>query len=266
MNDTFETRSARIALSENKKTDTTDTSVPPVTTINVTKIKVNISIVSTLPMLTLTDELVTNSSIASVVTPVDLAALDAKNTLKDVEYFEEHGKERFTYITTTHSQITNNRVRMYHDAKYEDIIIIPELSYIDSDLNHTVYDIRGYRVGGGVEVDDIYNDLIVPGEEYFKLPLTKSNIENTCEHVRLHGVARDSDHTYYYKSLPSGDTIVNKKLTTVGMVKLGSADELFVEPGATIPMYTIMQATLDRYALKFLGNKKPTSIYIPLNF
>jgi len=256
--DTLQSRTARIALSENKK----DVAIEG----EVTKITVNIAIISTLPMLTMTDALVTNSEMASVDVPVDTAALDADNTLKDVEYLEKTGNERFTYITTTHSALTNNRVRLYHDALFEDIIVIPELSYIDNTLDNTVYDIRGYRIGGGTNVDEISNDLIVPTGETFKLPLTKSNIANKCTHVKMHGIARDSANAYYYKHLDNGDMIVNRKLTTVGMIKLGSVDDLFVDAGLRLPMYTIAQVTLDRYALKFLGNIQPTSIYIPLNF
>jgi len=266
MNDTLKLRTARIALSENLKSDTVDPVDPSITIVNVTKIHVSITIVSTLPMLTMTDALVANSLMTSHDAPSAPTTLDVDNTLKDVDYLEEFGVERFTFITTTQSVITNNKVRLYHDAKYEDIIVIPELSFIDNKLDNNIYNIRGYRIGGGVAVDEIANDLIVPGEETFKLPLTKSNISNVCKHVKMHGIARDSDNAYYYKTLDNGDMVVNRKLTTVGMISLGTADDLFVETGATIPMYTITQATLDRYALKFLGNIKPTNIYIPLNF
>lgn len=261
MKDTIKLRTAVLALSENLKSDTVDPVV-----VNVTKIKVSIDIVSTLPMLTMTDALVANSLMAEDHRPSLPATLDIDNTLKDVGYLDETGNERFTFITIASSAITNNKVRLYHDAKYSDIIVIPELNCIDNTINDTLYELRGYRVGGGCNVDDINNDLIVPGDETFKLPLTNSNIANTSKHVKMHGIARDTDGGHYYKTLDNGDMVVNRKLTTVGMVNLGSGDELFVDAGARVPMYTIVQATLDRYALKFLGNIQPKNIYIPLNF
>jgi hypothetical protein len=254
---TSKLRTANLALSENKKN--------PANSGEVTKIKINIDIIGTIPMITMTDDLVNHATITEAINPATPLLLDNNNTIVDVGYANEHGVDRFTYITTTHSAITNNQVRMYYDAEFKDIIIIPEISFIDNTIDNTVYQLRGYRVGGGCPVDDISNDLMVPSSETFELPLTNSNISNVSKHMRLHGVARESSNIYY-KELTSGDTIVNKKLATVAMIHLGSGDELFVDQNVRIPMYTVQQTTMDRYSLKFLNNIKPTSIYIPLNF
>ena len=120
-----------------------------------TKKKISIDISSVLPLVSIINTHIAGQLIKELVTPkvVDLATVI--NGITDLAYLALNGQERFVFITQSVSAVSGTSVRLYYDAKYKDIIVIPNLDMIASNtvddiVTNAVFELSGYVVGGGL--------------------------------------------------------------------------------------------------------------------
>jgi len=226
-----------------------------------------ITISDTLPIVILDDALVDNNKVleTNYNGNSDGEEDDNKNYLIDRAYEDKNSKERFIYVTRVNSGVSNNFVRLYYDRKYNDIIVIPNLEYINQNAKGKLYSIQASRIGGGAHnKNEVASDLVLSRDSVFKLPETKENVDNKHYFMRLHGISTSSLSNFYI-SVDGDHRVRDKKLAPTGMLSLGSMSDLFVNE-EVLPSFTVYQITADRYVSKYLGNVIPDNIYIPLTF
>lgn len=250
----FQTRKVQLAASEKAKQTLTGNNLV-------------ITIKETLPIMSVSDTLISRREVkSSEYTPLISSRKDANNTIVDTTYYAEHGTDRFIFLTSFISSVTNNYMRAYYDKVYMDIILIPELEYIDQNLKGNSYDVWGYRIGGGSVMNEEASDAVLPLETVFKLPTVKEDISNKHQVVTMHGLASNGTNNVWKTIVANPEVgVLDKKNQLAGFLNLGKPSDVFSTP-APIPTYTIAQSDRDVYRVKYLGIKSPTNICIPIMF
>jgi len=250
----FQTRKVELAVSESKKQTLTGNNLV-------------ITIKETLPLMSISDTLISRREVkTSTYSPLVLSRKDANNTIVDTNYYKKNKDYRFIFLTSFTSSVTNNYMRAYYDKVYMDIILIPELEYIDQNLKGNSYDVWGYRVGGGSIMNEEASDAVLPLETIFKLPTVKEDISNKHQVVTMHGLASNGSNNVWKTIVDSPEVgVLDKKNQLAGLLNLGTPKDVFTTP-SPIPTYTITQSDRETYRVKYLGIKTPTNICIPIMF
>jgi hypothetical protein len=248
---TLEVREAQLANNESDKNTLTG---------NV----VQLVITGTLPIIDVSDKIITRSKIIETTYVNTNSRKNSNNTIVDTVYKDAKGVDRFIFLTSFTSGISDMYMRAYYDRKYSDIILIPELEYISQTILTNKYKLYGYRVGGGEDRNEVQSDPILPVTRTFKLPETNEDINNNYYSCKIHGLNNGS-HNGAWITIASDYSVNDKKYTPVGLLSLGSMTDVFVK-SVDIPAYTLFQAGHDRYLIKYFGNRQPGSIYIPISF
>jgi len=238
---------------------------------------VNLWVTHTLPIIDTTPELITdrtlstNPGAAVDTTKFPNVLVGITKTLDATTGDVTIGTDtaRFTFIASVKSTF-NNAVQIYYDNKFKDIIIIPDTSLLGSGSTtdahaNQEFTLRCYRVGGGMNIDNTGGDLVMPpNAEGVPLPVCNENIAINNDLLMLDGMNRVPG------SQPTTTSINNVwmstgKRTPMTYLTIGDPAILF-ETVSNVPLFTMYQVNVDQFAVKYVGNRKPTHIIIPLNF
>jgi len=262
--DTLENRICKLTLNEGVgKTTVTDKTI-------------TIGLGASLPILLIDQAMLASKTVASLTDAAAISLDNIVNGLSDPVYLTNNGVERFTYIGTGSSSVSLSKIRVYYDAKYKDIFIIPDIVWLGDNTptdptNGHSFTITGYHVGTGMSMKRQRSNHDIPLDTDFTydLPLTNSNLPITVDEVRLHGLTpkSDLDMTVGYAIDPN-TRVYSSKSHISSIINLGTVGSLFTSVGM-IPAYQVYQRSVNDYTMKYLGTKElpATSIlYIPLDF
>jgi len=261
--DTLDQRIAEIAVSENDKT-----------TLNNNK-KLNITITQKVPFLVIPDITVTENTVVSITTTAPTDTSTIVNTLVDTKYTNDNGVDRFTYITTATSPITYAKNRLYFDALYSDIIIIPDTIFFgsadaDDPMNNKTLDVTGTVVGIGDFTGRERASLKISMNENttkIKEPV-KTNIDNTMHILNLLGVSNGKSPGNHGKMFNGGNDYLEKDpFKPLGVIDLGDVTNLLDTTGKPLlPANYIYQISEDTYEHRTAGNVRLSNIKIAISF
>lgn len=224
---------------------------------------IDIQVEGSLPLIITRSADLTNLTLTSEASPTIVA--------DDFELTDPDTPNRYSLLTVAKSPITQNIVAMYYDAKYEDILILPDMSSFllcDEPLKFTV---RGYRLGynGMLSNTRPYQILGIDNKHNVKLPNIAGQIEVKSHLVMIPGIAQSN--------LVRNDTLEtmldaknNFCKTTVQpsiLIELGTADTVFKTVNK-LPLYMLAQTSIREYQLHYINNTTPGTnlLYLSLFF
>jgi hypothetical protein len=241
----------------------------------VTKITVNINIVSTLPLMIMEDALLDRNVIDLTPIPAVSDLPSVKNILMDPTYTENDiAVDRFIHITTVTNPHTYFKYGLWYDKQFKDIIVLPGTETIifdDDTLSSSVLGITGYRVGSGLAVPVIPDEMVIGMnlQHKYDLPVAKQNIASTMWLGDFHGLnpIHNLINNFSYSEVfqeKNGKQFnigfLRARSEPVIMLDLGLADNLFENFDNAVnklPLYMVYQQGITRYSFSYLGNVKP---------
>ena len=252
MINTIDFRTAWIGVSEINKTF-------------VNKRKIEMTIDSTIPMVLINPALLVDNLINSKTTAIPALV---SNTLVD-----ELDPLRFTYITTTQSIITNNIVRLYHDKKFNDILVVPNLDNFGTgavnDPNAGMrYEIKCRRIAGGdVLANEVYTGSISTNNT-FVIPQPVAAVPSTHSAVKLNTISPNYGNRNGFYNI--GTTTANFNLSDArqlptGILDLGTTTSIFGS-NVPLPLYQVYMSDIENYKLKNINVHAVPHFYIILDF
>jgi len=242
----------------------------------VTNKTLTIALGISLPMVLIEPSIVTSKSVASITDVAATSLNTVVNGLSDPAYLALHTVERFTYVGTGTSSISLTKIRIYYDAKYKDMFVIPDNIGLGDNTatdptNGHSFNITGYHIGSGMGMDRQRSNHDIPLDTSFTydLPQANTNLPITVNEVRLHGVTpkSDLDMTVGY-SIDPNTRVYSSKSHISTIITLGTVQTLFTVNGM-IPIYQLYQRSINNYTIKYLGAKEiplTSVIHIPLDF
>jgi len=229
--------------------------------------RVNIHLNNGIPLVAIDDDIISSRKVKEIDYTGGLVGVST--TLNNV-LVDKTDANRFIYVTQITSPITQDVSIIYYDAKYKDIIVIPETKYLGTgdvdDINaNQVFDLKGYVVSGNMEFsDDIYTGSINPDVK-MNLPATNSDISSKTMIANIYGISSTMGHRTIFREVTSGLSIGGERMMPTGIVDLGSITDLFTTE-EYIPTYTMYQGSYNMFKVKYLGNKKPSKVYLLMDF
>jgi len=252
MADTIEFRTAWIGVSETNKTF-------------VNKRKIEMTISSTIPMVLINPSLIVDNSINSLLTALPAVV---NNTLVD-----EVDPLRYTYITTTKSVVSKNVVRLYHDALFNDIIVVPNLDNFGGSLATDPsagmrYELTCRRIAGG---DTLANEIYgggISNNNTFKIPKPITAVPSTHMALRLNTISPNyGNRNGFYDIGTTGNSfnLSDARQLPTGILNLGTTTSLF---GADVPLplYQVYMSDMENYKLKNVNVHPVPQFYVILDF
>lgn len=241
-----------------------------VTNKQISNKSLELGIEATLPMM------ITKSTYLAELTIVEEAGpaiTDEDFDISDPEYLADKGEERYVILTVAKSPLTNNRAVFYYDKLFNDIIVLPNIAFLDMFEANFHYRLRGFRIGSGCMIDRNNPHQVLPNHKgsAVRLPAVKGKITNKTLLARVPGMVPEH--------LVRNDTIeemidktnmINLIRTTVQpscIINLGKASAIFDTVGK-LPLYLLAQSSLKEYTLEYLTNIDPkdNDILISLYF
>jgi len=231
---------------------------------------VRLEIVATIPILVMTDSVVSSATIRKQdYAPPEL--VDIKNALIDTVYKDEHGVERFIFITATTKAITGRSLRLYYDRAEKDIIIVPDLETLGINANYGkgVYDIPGVlRLGGSGSNSEASLNNTINNSDRVEITPTKENIASSTHTIVGKGIVRSNavkmiiNRNFLDEKFEamSNDTQIGELLS------LGKIRDL-LDGGVELPVYRTFQANHSEYSTLYLGevDTEEDNLYISLD-
>jgi len=229
---------------------------------------ITLTIDSGLPMVNVDDVLMDNFTINSVThSPSLTGGDDVLNTLVDKE-----DPNRYVYICTTLSAVTKAVVRLYYDAMFKDIIVVPNTETLGTDsatdMNRNQnYDLRGYVISGGDDIKHGNFSGTIKKDFQFDLPVPNSDISATHNAVILNGIAPTmGGRLMAYDIDDQGKySLRDNRRLPVGLLDLGTVNDIF-GTAVSLPIYNVFQGTTDMYKMKYLGIQNVDKVYFLLDF
>lgn len=239
---------------------------------NKNKRVININITSTLPLMVMpgelyTDSLYTASADAPIAAPDDI--------LGGVDTDGNFDPDRFVLIGLVKGPIYKNRLRLYYDSMFKDIIVIPDISFADPQgalHRNAKWDIEGYRIGGGKKLD---NDAKVntkvtlnENDAGVKLPVTKSNVALTTSLHTFGGAEFGDPSLQPGIRVKVGDDTVYSRMIPQTAINFGKGSELFEDSDVKIPVYVPYQGKINDYRLSYIDatDVKDLALFAILKF
>lgn len=275
--DTFENRMMWLGMTVEENVNGTMTPVK-----KISGICVNLQISCTLPLFTIPDETIARTSVFTSTTPADSRVDIFTNLPYDPEFEDSLDPvtgtpkgPRFRYITQFISGVTKALNLLVYDYKYNDILVIPDLDFLDNSdglmLQDTTYIIKTFRIGSTALGALISMDaMLPPASNIVKLPIPKENIGNTVTINMLNGIANDTKtkNTRIIEKYPTGAEIMRGDAIPSSFINLGKASDLFEDPSVNVPFFIGYQVSPETYNISYIGNKssKDRNLYIMLKF
>lgn len=186
--------------------------------------------------------------------------------------------DRFIFIKEITSYLSTSTIVLYYDKKWEDIIVVPSLSFAVNALGNNPYEVNCYTIGNlmsyGNDKSAVYPFTNVNEETRIKLPETNTDIA-TAEYylASAPGLAAPDvapDANTYEEML--NDTINLKRYykQVMSFIKLGTYKDLFKGTDSqNIPLALLRNNGIRIFCYDNIGNNKPLddqNIYISLPF
>ena len=229
--------------------------------------RVNIHLDNGLPLVAIDDDIISDKKIKEI--DYRGGQVGIITTLYNV-LVDKTDADRFIFVTKITSPITQDVSNIYYDAKYKDIIVIPETKYLGTgdadDINaNQVFDLKGYVVSGNMNfADDLYTGSINPDVK-MNLPATNNDISSKSIIANIYGISTTMGHRTMYREVTTGLSMGGERMLPVGIIDLGSTTDLFTS-AEYIPTYTMYQSSYNMFKVKYLGNKKPNKVYLIMDF
>ena len=237
---------------------------------SITTKKVILNITKTLPVIIASDEVISNNSIL-IKTTTPVLPQDLKCFIIDNEYSSINAGDRFIYITSIYSHTTNNINLLYYDKMFSDIIVIPNMSYLDIVDTHTVFKINGYRIGSNVNTSDrdITMSLPTTNDTIVKLPQVKENITSRSILANIAGSYVDNNSKgNSIEVLKDGVfNLTYMDTPPITIIDLGLYTDIF-EDIVNLPTYLLHGMSPSIYGLHYLNsmNISTKKLYLALRF
>lgn len=181
--------------------------------------------------------------------------------LENEEFKQKEGKERYVYMGAVKSPITYNILMLYYDRKWKDIILVPDLSFLDiSSPNKLFDDIRCYRIGSGIDLPNSNANNHLPSHEVnrYQLAEGKTGLAAETKLVSLPGYGLFTDHYGggFEEMINNSINLIHDNRKLGILIKLGTAAQVFTNPNVPIPTYLFFQYGVLDYGLKYLNVMK----------
>lgn len=242
-----------------------------------TGVCVNIQISATLPLFTFQDDIITRTKKYENVTPANSRLDLVTNLPYDIDYEAENaGSARFKFITEFITGVTKVKNIVLFDRKYKDILIIPDMNFLDNSddiiLQDTTFVISAFRLGSsaiGLSTASI-DSFLSPDKNLIALPEPEENIGNTVTLNLINGIANDTKNksTWVFEKYASGEGITRGDMIPASFINLGTVENLFGSVDAIVPFSVAYQITPETFNISYIGNKSPKQrdLYIMLKF
>lgn len=180
--------------------------------------------------------------------------------------------DRFILISGIQSPVTNNVAYMYYDKKYKDILIIPNVEFLQLGLSGMSYEVRASRLGSGCDLPSKWWHQDVPNAEQhsYQLPEVKSGLSLKTLLVSFPGTATTTNNNRNDGFEEMINNVYNirhnmRRITT--LIEIGVASNLFNNP-TSLPLYMLYQHSLMEYGLHYVSNINPgqNKLYFRLKF
>ena len=218
-----------------------------------------IAIDSTLPMMITKSDYLNELTITQEAGP---AIVDEDFDITDSEYKDEYGVERYVLVTVAKSPITNNRVVFYYDRLFQDIIVVPNIAFLDLFAANFAYRLTGHRIGSGCTLHKQSPHQVLPNEKryVFKLPEANEKIANTTLLARVPGIIPEHlvRNDIIEELLPPNKTIniIRNTVQPSCIINLGKATTIFKNAG-NLPLFLLAQTSIREYKLQYVNNIDP---------
>lgn len=227
-----------------------------------------ISVGNSLPMMITIPNLIKEVTLATQASP---AITDEDFDISDPEYLADKGEERYVLVTVAQSPLTNNRAVFYYDKLFSDIIVLPNVAFLDLFDGNFTYKLGAYHIGVGHNLTNSYphQTLGLTQANTYKLPEANSKITNESYLVRLPGYIPENllRNNAIEEMITDKLNLIRNNIQPGVLVKLGTADTIFKNVTA-LPLYLLAQTKLTEYSLTYINNVTPTTqeIYVSLVF
>ena len=217
-----------------------------------TKIKAHIEVSASLPFIEITDDFVDRTSYFSY-RQSEATREAITETITDLEYFKETGKNRFIYIGMVRAPQTENAVRFYYDRKHQDIILTPDINFLKISNLDGVYPLSGYVIGKlsntgeNISVDETvavnentHRNIPEPLDEDALLEKNKGLELDSC-------FITGTNKSLWYKSLEiaktlnDGTQLNTTQVEVINIVTLGAPEDLFGDANVLLPHHMLYQ-------------------------
>lgn len=220
-----------------------------------------IYIENTLPILVTKDSYLNDANIL-----VRSAAGEAINTA--ITGRQDDEANRFIGIATVTSPLTYNKVNLYYDTKWKDIIVVPNLDFY-SLVNNGNYDVRAYRVGNNNSLTGKSGMYMLGTEEAnrVQLPEAQAVTKTNCLLTSLPGFHSSSflDTTRFEELVDNKINILHSDRSLTTFINLGAGSGLFKSAG-TLPVYLLSQTTFRDYGIESVGLQNISKLNLYLSF
>lgn len=186
--------------------------------------------------------------------------------------------DRFIYINEITSYLSTSTVVLYYDKKYQDILIVPSLSFAVNALGNNPYEVNCYTIGNhltyGNDKSAVYPFTAVDQNNSCKLPETKSEV-TTVEYylASAPGLAAPDvgpDANTYEEMLNDAINLKRYYKQVMSFIKLGTYKDLFKDPKmSNIPLALLRNHGIRIFCYDNIGSNKPLedqNIYISIPF
>lgn len=186
--------------------------------------------------------------------------------------------DRFIYIKEVTSHLSTSTVVLYYDKKYQDILIVPSLSFAVNALGNNPYMVNCYTIGNlmtyGNDKSSVYPMTEVNETARVKLPETNSDI-NSVEYLLASapGLAAPDvgpDGNTYEEMLDDAINLKRYYKQVMSFIKLGTYKDLFKGTDVqNIPLALLRNNSIRIFCYDNIGNNRPLedqNIYISLPF
>lgn len=209
--------------------------------------------------------------------------IDSSNVMKESVYntpplndpftvlFDTVDENRYKFLGKAISVISKLKVDIYLDAKYGDILIIPELLTFGTGDNLKLYKnqnriISGYSVGHPNVAGSLYRDTTLPLDTDARSSIIDVNRFTTVKTVlnSTYGLERNS----MYSSLSHRDAISSSKTERGSLLQFLVFEDnttLFTET-VKLNVCTLLQEKHGNVVVDPVGKHEINKIVIPLNF
>jgi len=214
---------------------------------------VNLVFTSSVPMITLPDKLISE---------VEIDSLEVSNNEPNNKPYDPDMDNRFTFLVKGKSVFRDTPFAIYHDAKYNDYIMMPNPDSYDLSIIPNAYlELTGYRVGYNTSnIDDgfsyVFKDFPV-----VNLPKGNAPVNYRVRMLNLHGLRNGYDGRVREDI---GGVSIYKRVNNLAFIELDRGNVFGND--ATLPLYTILPKTTVNFNLKYVSLKQPDKIYLIIPF
>ena len=165
------------------------------------------------------------------------------------------------------------KVSFYYDGKFNDILVVPDLSLIgvEADIPGVItgnIPLSGYRIGTN------HIDASIPGTvtstvnatSATTLPACKALVSTTTLMIGLPGFDRSSPYNGVEDNRTGPLNVTRGKYLPAQYVSLGSLDDITVDPGYKASTFRVIQTGVNTGMLLYAGKVNAAKVLIPLNF